>query len=61
LLVFALTSSLTALLINFIVSLTAGNIVLGLSVSAIIGVISGFAPAYSAARMDPVTAINTTF
>jgi len=61
LLVFLLTLGMTAVLNNFIVSLTAGNIVLGLTVSALIGVISGFAPAYSAARMDPVTAINTTF
>jgi putative ABC transport system permease protein len=61
LLVFALTAAMTGLLNNFIVTLTPGNIVLGLTVSAIIGIISGFAPAYSAARMDPVTAINTTF
>ncbi len=49
------------LLGNFKVTLTAGNIVLGLSISAVIGIISGFAPAWSAARMDPVEAINTTF
>lgn len=61
LLVFALTAAMTGLLNNFIVTLTPGNIILGLTVSAIIGIISGFAPAYSAARMDPVTAINTTF
>jgi putative ABC transport system permease protein len=49
------------LLGNFKVTLTAGNIVLGLTISAVIGIISGFAPAWSAARMDPVEAINTTF
>jgi len=49
------------LLGNFKVTLTAGNIVLGLTISAVIGIISGFAPAWSAARMDPVQAINTTF
>ncbi len=46
---------------NFSITLTAGNIVLGLATSSIIGLISGYAPAYSASRMNPVEAINTTF
>lgn len=41
--------------------LTFGNIILGLSISAVIGIISGFAPARSAAKLNPVEAINTTF
>ena len=49
------------LLGNFKIILTFSNIVLGLTISAVIGIISGFAPAWSAARMDPVEAINTTF
>lgn len=36
------------------------NIVLGLGVSSIIGVVSGIVPATLAARMDPVEAIRTT-
>ncbi len=48
-------------LIDFPVSLTPGNIILGVIISAGIGIISGFAPALSAARMNPVDAINTTF
>ena len=40
--------------------LTFGNIVLGLGVSGIIGVISGIVPALMAARLDPVIAIRTT-
>ncbi len=63
LLVFGLASLATYanLLGSFKITLTAGNIILGLSISAIIGIISGFAPANSAAKMDPVNAINSTF
>lgn len=46
---------------EFSISLTFGNILLGLMVSGIIGVISGYAPAHSASRLNPVEAINTTF
>lgn len=38
--------------------LTAGNIMLGLGVSSIIGIISGIIPAFSASRLDPVVAIR---
>lgn len=46
---------------GFNIDLTIGNIVLGIGISSLIGLISGIAPAWSAARMDPVTAINTSF
>ena len=46
---------------DFKVSLTMGNIILGLSISSIIGLISGILPAYTAAKLDPVNAINSTF
>ncbi|MGC9341862.1 MAG: ABC transporter permease [Bacteroidales bacterium] len=46
---------------EFTISLTLGNIVSGLTISSIIGIISGIAPAYSAAKLSPVNAINTTF
>ncbi|HUS86437.1 MAG TPA: ABC transporter permease [Bacteroidales bacterium] len=42
-------------------NLTAGNIVLGLVISGFIGVIAGYAPAYSAAKMNPVDAIGFSF
>ncbi|WP_192348257.1 ABC transporter permease [Algoriphagus sp. Y33] len=40
--------------------LSFANIILGLGVSTIIGVVSGIVPATLAARMDPVEAIRTT-
>ena len=41
--------------------LTAGNIFLGVMISAVIGMIAGYAPAYSASRMNPVDAIGFSF
>ncbi len=49
------------LMSGFTIDLTLGNIVLGLGIASFIGLISGLAPAWSAARMDPVSAINTSF
>lgn len=52
---------LVSSLSDFSITLTFGNIGLGLFVSAVIGVIAGYAPAYSASRLNPVEAINHTF
>jgi putative ABC transport system permease protein len=41
------------------ISLSPGNIVTGLLISSVIGFIAGFMPALSAARLDPVEAINS--
>lgn len=46
---------------DFIVVLSVKNIVTGLIVSGMIGLISGFIPAWMASRLNPVDAINTHF
>jgi len=38
--------------------LSTGNIITGLTVSVVIGIVSGFIPAYSASKLDPVEAIR---
>ena len=43
---------------DLVVTLTLDNIVLGLVVSSVIGLVSGIIPAAMAARMDPVAAIR---
>src|SRR5688500_1064053 len=45
---------------TLVVTLTIKNIVLGLGVSSVIGVVSGIVPAALAARLDPVIAIRAT-
>jgi putative ABC transport system permease protein len=39
--------------------LTMANIVLGLTISGVIGVLAGFVPALTAAQLDPVEAMNS--
>lgn len=43
---------------NLQVVMSVGNILLGLGVSSVIGVLSGIVPAFMAARLDPVIAIR---
>ena len=45
--------------LDFEFVLTAGNIATGLIISISIGLIAGLVPARSAARLDPVTAMNS--
>lgn len=45
---------------EFTLTLTVGNIILGLLISSAVGAIAGFFPAWSAARMEPVKAIFNT-
>ncbi|MCC6371893.1 MAG: ABC transporter permease [Bacteroidia bacterium] len=44
--------------IDMDISLTGTNIILGLTISVLIGIVSGFIPAYSASQLDPVEAIR---
>jgi putative ABC transport system permease protein len=44
---------------DFSIILTVDNIIMGLLISSVIGFIAGFMPARSAARLDPVLAINS--
>ena len=44
---------------EFRIALSLSNIVLGITISAVIGIVSGFAPAWQASRLNPVEAINT--
>jgi putative ABC transport system permease protein len=44
---------------EFEIVLTTGNIVTGIMISSVIGFIAGLMPARSAARLDPVMAINS--
>jgi putative ABC transport system permease protein len=41
--------------------LTTGNIIMAIVISGVIGIIAGYAPAWSAAKMDPVEAIGYSF
>lgn len=66
----SLIGGIIGLLIVFAITLTAGdsfgmeitlsksNIILGFTISILIGVVSGFVPAYSASQLDPVEAIR---
>ncbi len=45
---------------TFIIQLTPKNIIIGLGVSSVIGILSGIIPAISASRLDPVIAIRSS-
>jgi len=61
LLIVFIGASLISMSGDFVVTLTMDNIVLGIGISSLIGLISGIFPAWQGARMDPVVAINTSF
>ena len=45
--------------IDMEISLTSTNVILGFTISILIGIVSGFIPAYSASQLDPVEAIRS--
>jgi putative ABC transport system permease protein len=59
LLIVIILAVLVTLTTSFHLIITPGNVFLGIGVSAIIGLISGIIPAYSASRLDPVEAMRT--
>jgi putative ABC transport system permease protein len=56
---------LGTLVINYLwdlnITLTLANTILAILISGIIGVVAGYAPAYAAAKMNPVEAIGFSF
>jgi putative ABC transport system permease protein len=56
---------IATLFINYIYELnmylTFANVILAVVISGVIGMVAGYAPAYSAARMNPVEAIGYSF
>jgi putative ABC transport system permease protein len=53
------------LIVNYLYELnmylTLANVILAVMISGIIGIVAGYAPAYSAAKMNPVDAIGYSF
>ena len=61
LLIIFIGASIISMTGDFTVTLTMDNIVLGIGISSLIGLVSGIFPAWQGARMDPVVAINSSF
>jgi len=52
-------TTIASSMLDFEFVLTSSNVILGLTISAMIGIISGFIPSYSASQLDPVEAIRS--
>jgi putative ABC transport system permease protein len=59
LVVYLLTLAVSGSFENFKFVLTAGNIAMGVCISGVIGILSGYIPAFQASQMNPVEAIRT--
>ncbi|MFN5183767.1 MAG: ABC transporter permease [Bacteroidota bacterium] len=60
LLILAVLAPLAGEWFGMTVFLSKANVILGITVSFLIGIISGFIPAYGASQLDPVEAIRTS-
>ena len=61
LLIIFIGASIISMTGDFTVTLTMDNIIMGIGISSLIGLVSGIFPAWQGARMDPVVAINSSF
>ncbi len=61
LLIVFIGASIISMTGDFTVTLTNENIILGIGISSLIGLVSGIFPAWQGARMNPVVAINSSF
>lgn len=43
---------------DFVMTMSMGNIMRGVLISGLVGIVAGFIPSLQAARMDPVEAMN---
>ena len=55
---FLLTSGVAAAFPSFPMKFSAGLVIVGMIVSTLTGIFSGFAPALSASRLDPIEALR---
>ena len=58
LLSYVLFNGVAAAFPAFPIDFSLGLVLTGLTISVVTGVVSGFAPAWSASRLDPVTALR---
>lgn len=61
LIIYLLTLIVNSMGLPFVLVLTANNILIGVGVSGLIGLVSGSLPARSASKLNPVEAMRSTF
>jgi putative ABC transport system permease protein len=61
LIIYLLTLIVNSMDLSFVLVLTLNNIMIGVGVSGLIGLISGLLPARNASKLNPVEAMRSTF